>query len=82
MNVVPYSIAACLIAAIRLRGEPIKPSPKLKSTDLRLSSACGVGVAGLARRPQHATKLAERRRRSGWLVPLSSAQMFSLFYDS
>ena len=25
-------IAACLIAAIRLRGEPIKPSPKLKST--------------------------------------------------
>jgi hypothetical protein len=25
-------IAACLIAAIRLRGEPIKPSPKLKAT--------------------------------------------------
>jgi hypothetical protein len=25
-------IVACLIAAIRLRGEPIKPSPKLKST--------------------------------------------------
>jgi len=25
-------IAACLIAAIRLRGEPIKPSPNLKST--------------------------------------------------
>ena len=25
-------IAACLIAAIRLLGEPIKPSPKLKST--------------------------------------------------
>src|ERR1039458_683761 len=25
-------IAACLIAAIRLRGEPIQPSPKLKAT--------------------------------------------------
>ncbi len=25
-------IAACLIAAIRLRGEPIKPSPKLTAT--------------------------------------------------
>jgi hypothetical protein len=25
-------IAACLIAAIRLRGEPIKPSPKLSAT--------------------------------------------------
>lgn len=25
-------IAACLVAAIRLRGEPIKPSPKLKAT--------------------------------------------------
>ena len=25
-------IAACLIAAIRLRGEEIKPSPKLKAT--------------------------------------------------
>ena len=25
-------IAACLIAAIRLRGEPIQPSPKLKVT--------------------------------------------------
>ena len=25
-------IAACITAAIRLRGEPIKPSPKLKST--------------------------------------------------
>jgi len=24
-------IAACLVAAIRLRGEPIKPSPKLKA---------------------------------------------------
>jgi len=25
-------IAACLVAAIRLRGEPIKPSPKLTAT--------------------------------------------------
>ena len=25
-------IAACIIAAIRLRGEPIKPSPKLSAT--------------------------------------------------
>ena len=25
-------IAACLIAAIRLRGEPIQPTPKLKTT--------------------------------------------------
>jgi len=25
-------IAACLIAAVRLRGEPIQPSPKLKAT--------------------------------------------------
>jgi len=25
-------IAACLVAAIRLRGEPIQPSPKLKAT--------------------------------------------------
>src|SRR5664279_6093183 len=25
-------IAACLIAAIRLRGEPIQPNPKLKAT--------------------------------------------------
>jgi hypothetical protein len=25
-------IAACIIAAIRLRGEPITPSPKLSST--------------------------------------------------
>lgn len=25
-------IAACIIAAIRLRGEPIRPSPKLTST--------------------------------------------------
>src|ERR1035441_6190185 len=25
-------VAACLIAAIRLRGEPIQPSPKLKAT--------------------------------------------------
>ncbi len=25
-------VAACLIAAIRLRGEPIKPSPKLNAT--------------------------------------------------
>jgi hypothetical protein len=25
-------ISACLIAAIRLRGEPIQPSPKLKAT--------------------------------------------------
>ena len=25
-------IAACLIAAIRLRGEPIRPSPKLAAT--------------------------------------------------
>ena len=25
-------IAACLIAAIRLRGEPIQPSPKLRAT--------------------------------------------------
>jgi hypothetical protein len=25
-------IAACLIAAIRLRGEPIQPSPKLSAT--------------------------------------------------
>ncbi len=25
-------IAACIIAAIRLRGEPIRPSPKLTAT--------------------------------------------------
>lgn len=25
-------IAACLVAAIRLRGEPIQPGPKLKAT--------------------------------------------------
>ncbi len=25
-------VAACIIAAIRLRGEPIKPSPKLTAT--------------------------------------------------
>jgi hypothetical protein len=25
-------IAACIVAAIRLRGEPIKPSPKLSAT--------------------------------------------------
>jgi hypothetical protein len=25
-------IAACLIAAIRLRGEPIQPNPRLKAT--------------------------------------------------
>ena len=25
-------IAACIVAAIRLRGEPIKPSPKLTAT--------------------------------------------------
>ena len=25
-------IAACMVAAIRLRGEPIRPSPKLMST--------------------------------------------------
>ncbi len=25
-------IAACILAAIRLRGEPIKPSPKMTST--------------------------------------------------
>lgn len=25
-------IAACIVAAIRLRGEPIRPSPKLMST--------------------------------------------------
>jgi hypothetical protein len=25
-------VAACLIAAIRLRGEPIQPSPKLRAT--------------------------------------------------
>jgi hypothetical protein len=25
-------IAACMIAAIRLRGEPIQPSPRLKAT--------------------------------------------------
>ena len=25
-------IAACLVAAIRLRGEPIQPSPKLRAT--------------------------------------------------
>ena len=41
-------IAACLVAAIRLRGEPIQPSPKLKATILRFGS---IGDACLARDP-------------------------------
>jgi len=39
-------IAACLIAAIRLRGEPIQPSPKLKATIYGFRAACSAGLAG------------------------------------
>ena len=38
-------IAACLIAAIRLRGEPIQPSPKLKATIYDSVQLAGAGLA-------------------------------------
>ena len=49
-------IAACLIAAIRLRGEPIKPSPKLKATiydSVQLAVLVWREIQGRAGTPVH-----------------------------
>ena len=71
-------IAACLIAAIRLRGEPIKPSPKLKSTiydSVQLAVLVWRELQGHRTTPLN---YGERLRRLRWLVRLSSARKFSL----
>jgi hypothetical protein len=64
-------IAACIVAAIRLRGEPIRPAPKLTAT---ISDSMQFGAASAAR--------IAAMKSSGWAnQPLSKAtdRLRSLF---
>ncbi len=65
-------IAACIVAAIRLRGEPIRPSPKLTATvqdsvelaKMVLREGCGAEKPGMRMRAEALIRIAAVQSRA------------------